>query len=225
MRTLLLALLIVATPAFAAPERSVSVNADAWVEAIPDILKLSITVKETAANMDEAQRAVARTVPEILTLAREHGVEDGDIDSSRVNAYPEYEHRNNRRIYVGETVTRDIQITLRDPSRYGSLIQQLSELKLHQINGPQMAHSQLDELKLEALKKALAKARYKAGIIAEELDMDLGKVIEVQESGSNATPVRAYRMEAAMADSASGGGFSYGKQRISARVQARFELK
>jgi hypothetical protein len=226
MRFMVLLLLLVSLPGWSATERSVSVAADGFVEAVPDLLRLELTVKQTAASLDAAQKAVAIVVPKILEIAREHGVADDDIDSSRVSAYPAYQHRNQGRQYVGETMTRKISLTLRQPDNYGSLIQALSKLRLHHINGPTMSHSTIDELKLAALKNALSKGKLKASVIATEMDMQLGKVILIRESGAASPQPRQYRMEAAMmSDGNSEGGFSYGKQRISAHVEMSFELK
>lgn len=227
MRILFLALLLIAMPTWSAPERSVSVTAEGYVEAVPDELRLQLSVKQTAASLDEARKAVGRVVPRILEIAREHGIADDDIDSSRVSAYPEYEHSQQKRVYMGETMTRQISLVLREPDNYGSLIEALSKLRLQRINGPTMSHSNIDELRMAALKNALAKGSAKAAVIAAELDMELGKVIRVEESGASSPQPRMYRMEAAMmSDSGnSEGGFSYAKQRIQASVNLSFELK
>ncbi len=226
MRFVLLLLLLVSVPGWSATARTVSVSADGFVEAVPDLLRLQLTVKQTAASLDEAQRAVGKIVPKILEIARQHGVADDDIDSSRVSAYPEYEHRQQKRQYVGESVTRQVSLTLRNPDNYAGLIQDLSKLRLSRINGPTMSHSNIEELRLEALKNALANGKNKAAVIATEMDMMLGQVILVQENGAARPQPRHYQLEAAMMnDGNSDGGFSYAKQRISAHVEMSFELK
>ncbi len=230
MKQVLLAALLVLPVAtvWSATERSVSVQAEAYVEAVPDTLQLQLSVKKTASSLAEAQAQVASIAAQVVQLARTNGVAADDIDSSQVSAYPEYEWRKQVRIYVGESAVRNIKLKLRDLDKYGELIRQLSNLELEHINGPTMSHSNIDQLRLDALRKALAKGQRKAEIIARQLGVKLGKILWVNEAGTAVPAPRAVmRAQMAMAEPNDGGsgGFSYARQRIPARAEMRFELK
>jgi uncharacterized protein YggE len=221
-------LLLTASPWLAAGDnpRFVSVAAEGYVEAIPDTLTLSISVQHTDRSMAAARKNTDQRVREVLDVARAAGVADEDIDSSRLNAFPQYEWRDQQRYYVGETVQRQVVLTLRDLDKYGELLQRLSEAKITSAGQPRLSHSELPALQLQALEAALAMGRRKAATIAAAVGAELGTVLRVEENYSPPVQPRMMYAERAMAaDSNEAAGVSFAKQRINAQVQMRFELR
>jgi len=205
--------------------RSITVQAAAYVEAVPDTLLLNLSIKHTSASLREARAAVDAIVDDVVNIAISNGVAEHDIDSSRLSSWPEYQWRQDKRHYMGEAVQRDISLKVRNLDGYGGLIGQLSELPLHRIHNPQLSHSTIDELQLQALRAALARGKIKAGVIAAEIDATLGVAVTVQEL-TGATPPMPRMM---MAESSPAGGnenptFTLARQRINARVEMTFSL-
>lgn len=226
VRIFLLTLLVLLPPlAMADKMRSVTVQSSGYVEAIPDTLHLQLTVKQTASSLAIARQAVDDIVPRVLDVAHQLGVDADDIDSSHVSAYPEYKWREGEKHYLGETVAKNIHITLRELDNYGPLLAQLSKLPLARIYDPSLSHSNMEELRLGALKDALAKGRRKALIIAQELAVELGQVLAVQDANPTRPTPRLQYAKAATPNRSDEGGFSYAKQRITASVQIQFELE
>ena len=64
MRCILATLLMLCCPLLVAdsPERSVTILAEGFIEAIPDTVKFSTTVKQTRPNLDDARAAVAEAL-------------------------------------------------------------------------------------------------------------------------------------------------------------------
>ena len=226
MHIFLLTLLLLTPLARADGPRSVTVQSSGYVEAIPDTLHLQLTVKKTANSLAIARQVVDDIVPKVLDIAHRLGVDAGDIDSSHVSAYPEYEWHENKKRYLGETVVRNIHITLRVLDSYGALLAQLSKLPLARIHGPSLSHSNLEELRLAALKDALAKGQRKALVIAQELAVKLGQVLAVQDTAlTRPIPQPLYARASMSSQGGDEGGFSYARQRITASVQIQFELE
>ena len=229
MRHFILVLLLLASPLLWAEseERSITVIAEGYVEAVPDTLSFSISVKRTAEDTKTARAATDRIVKEVLEQARSLGIAKDDIDSSAMQAGPEYEWRQQKRHYLGESVVRTVTFKLRDLELYPALVQKLSNLSLEQMGRAQLSHSKLEQLRLDALKVAIARGKARAATIAGEIDAKLDKVMLVTEvSGSAVRPqARMMMAEAAPADASGGGGYNYAKQRISARVEMRFSIR
>jgi uncharacterized protein YggE len=225
---LLLALFVsVAGGAAGAEPRTVSVIADGYVEAIPDTLQLSLSVKQVGTELDIVQTQVDTITRDVVRIAGELGVEAADIDSSRLSVWPEYEWANNQRHYLGEAVQRDIVLRLHDLGRYGLLVKRLGELPLHRIERPQLSHSTLDELEIAALRVAMGRDRAKASAIASEIGAELGQVLQVSEGSAPAIPQSGPRLM--MAEAASDGSpvpsFSFSRQRITATVSVVYSLR
>jgi uncharacterized protein YggE len=227
MRTILLLLLVLGGSAVAAeaPERFVTVQAKGHVEAIPDTLQLTVSVKKTGSELSQVRPEVDALTSRVIGVALKQGVAEDDIDSSQLRVWPEYEWRKSQRYYLGDSVQRDIVLRIRDLEQYSQLVKKLTQLPLHQLHPPQLGHSKLEDLRLQALRAALVQGEQKARAIAQGIDAELGPVIYVEErSTSSPAPQRMMMAEAA---SSNGGGepaFSLAKQRISAQVEIRYSL-
>lgn len=227
MRTSTLIILMLLSPMLQAEiqQPSITIVAEGYVEAVPDTLSFAITIKHTKASLNDARAASDREVKDAIKQARSLGVAKDDIDSSSMQAFPEYEWRQQQRHYLGESVVRRVEFKLRDLEQYPALAQRLSKLSPQQMGSPQMSHSNITELRLQALRVALAAGKVKAAAIAAEIDAELGKVISVSEVSHNRPQARMAMAESASADSGGGGGYNYGKRRISANVEMRFALR
>jgi uncharacterized protein YggE len=205
-------------------DRFVTVQARGHVEAIPDTLQLTVSVKQTGSDLAQVRQEVDALTARVISIALSHGVAEDDVDSSQLRVWPEYEWRKNQRHYLGDSVQRDIVLRIRELEQYSQLVKQLTQLPLHQLHPPQLGHSKLEQLRLQALQAALVQGQLKARTIAEGIDAELGPVIYVEERGtSSPAPQRMMMAEAA----GSGGGepaFSLAKQRISAQVEIRYSL-
>ena len=207
--------------------RSISVSAQGYVEAVPDTLTLNLTVRHTAATLAQASGEVDRVVALVTETARKGGVKEDAIDSSRLTAFPEYKWSKQERQYLGETVQRNVTLKITDLDSYGSLLGQLSQFNLHGISQPQVSHSNLEALQLQALQNAVDRGKIKAAAIARQVDGSLGQVISVEESGSVRPEPRMMMAMAESVRSADSGGspvFSFAKTRISASVSMTFTL-
>ncbi|MEP5765905.1 MAG: SIMPL domain-containing protein [Halieaceae bacterium] len=226
-RLLLLLCLVAATGTVTAQEsRFIVVQAEGWVEAVPDTLVLPVTVKQTGSELAKVRARADKLTAQIIKLARDAGIEADDIDSSRLSVRPEYEWRNNNRRYLGETVEREIRLTLRDLDAYSGLVQQLTSLDLHGIRPPQLSHSKIESLQLQALEVALTRGKRKAETIAARIDAQLGPVLQVQERGTgHSQPQPRMMAEAMTADAGSAPGLSVARQRINAQLEIRYQLQ
>jgi uncharacterized protein YggE len=201
----------------------ISVHADGWIDAIPDTLTLRASAEASGKDVEALQRSADRTASLVTEAAVELGVATDDIDTSRLSVRPDFQWREGQRIYLGQTVRREMVIVLRDTDRYGVLIQALSRFDLHDLSQPQLSHSDLDSLKLEAMEKALENGFRKARRIADSIGVKLGAVLRVEEQGAF-HPSPGPRMMAAEAVSADAPNVQFGPQRISASVVMRFAI-
>ena len=225
MRTMFLTLLaLLALPLHADDEPSyIAVTANGYVEAVPDILALDVTVLATGSDVGALQKEVEKTTRLVVKAARKQGVDKEDIDSSRISVQPDYSWLEGKRVYRGQQVQRSISLVLREPGYYGALLQALSALDLDRIGQPRADHSDLEALQMQAMDKALEAGLRKAKRIADTLDVDLGDVLRVEELGSHRSPAPHMMMaEAAAADAAP--QIEFGKRRISASVALRIAI-
>ncbi|WP_279243940.1 SIMPL domain-containing protein [Candidatus Litorirhabdus singularis] len=205
-------------------QRFVSVTGEGFVEAVPDTLTFSVVARSTDSSLEQAQANTATIINQVLAAARKTGVAEDRIDSSQTQARPEYEWRKQERYYLGQTVIRTVSFRLTDLEQYPALLTRLSELKLNQINSPQLSHSQQEALQMAALKVAIAAGKRKATLMANEVGASLGQALQVSEGRAMQPQPRMMMAEAARADGGQEQGYSYALQRINASVQLRYAL-
>jgi len=95
-------------------DRFVTVQAKGHVEAIPDTLQLTVSVKQTGSDLAQVRPEVDALTARVVSIALSHGVAEDDVDSSQLRVWPAYEWRKNQRYYLGDSVQRDIVLRIRE---------------------------------------------------------------------------------------------------------------
>jgi uncharacterized protein YggE len=215
-------LLLGCLPSHAAevPPRTVSVTGEAEQEVMPDMAL--ITAQVVVLNSDAAAaRAEADTVSaRALAVLRSLEIDDEDIDSSALNIAPRYRWDNERREQrqVGYQVTRSITARLKDLTRLGALMIQLSDAGINQVQPPQLRIQDEESLHQSLLVAAAQNARQRAQTLATALGETLAGVQSVGVRGQpQPRPMAAERMMVA-ADAAPSPEASYQAGTLSYRV-------
>lgn len=207
-----------------APDRAhVVVTGSGEVEATPDIARIQLQIHETRDSAAAAKHEVDRRVEAVLNATRFEGVSSADIRASQIRVFPDYEWRDAKRILKGQRVERQIDITLRDLSRYGALIDKLVEAGVNQLGQVQFDIARRDQLAAEATQKAIADAKAQATLLAEGFGSRLGGIYRISTGGDAPTfrPERAMMMDAKAASTP----VMLGSETIRASVNAVFLLK
>lgn len=224
-------LMLIASPLVAADSHPapayVQVSASGEVKAKPDHMVLNLSIQATERTLAKAKADVDKGFNHAMKVAKSLDIPERDIDAARIHNYPQYRWHDGTRSYQGEQVSRDMHITLRDMEQYGELVHKLMKDNRIQVNNTEFRFSHRSKLEHQALRQALLAARQKATLMADTMDMQLGKVLVMTE-GHSQMPQPMYRMEAmAMADAprAKAAPMLVQEQTISSRVEVRFRLK
>lgn len=200
------------------------VQGKAEISAKPDIVTLSLSVEETAKDFASAKVTVDKTVDKIITAAEQNNIKKKDINASQINAHPEYEWSNNKRIYRGERVNRQVTIMLRDIKHYNNLVNALLETGLERIDHSQLSFSNRNELENKALTNALDDAKQQASVIAKHLGNTITGVYQIVPI-SQGQQVYHMEMRTASMKSADSGDMHIGDQKIEKSVKVIYLIK
>lgn len=253
MRVAVLAvgLLFVATPAVTTADEcrrdGLTVEGTAEVRVKPDQVRIVIVAHERTLSQAQAEGVVRSATASIVALAREHGVDDADLDTSDYSAQPVFSWTNGRKLgrRIGFNVNQTVRVTLRDLSRFGSFLSRASETGGVSITQVEPEIDQTRQHRDEARLQAVRAAREKAQAIAADLGQSLGRVTTIEVDGASAccsAKPEAPSMSFSYAGSASanysanavataaeqgegGATYSLGAIVLKARVKVTFELK
>lgn len=207
-------------------EDHISVQGVGEIEQEPDQAILNISITAQKPTLVEAKREADKKYSAVLKHIKEAKIDDKNIKATRINAQPQYQWSNNKRVYKGEKVSRSLSITINDLDKVPNLMQAIVEGGVSTIDGINTGFQNRSQLTQQALGLAADDAKSKAEFLAERLGRSLGQAYLITEhNNAPVTPQRNLQMmsrAAAVEDAAPPEMF--GTQKIRATVNVSFNL-
>ena len=179
-------LMLALPPAAMAQEetpRTISTTGEATVYVMPDEVILRVGVVKANAALDEAKAqsdAAART---LLAAIREAGVEAKDIQTDNLQVAIDYKDGGPSYGIEGYIVRRDYAVTLRDATKFETLIDAALTNGANVLDGVEYRSTKLREHRDKAREMAATAAAEKAKAIAGTLGMQAGAPRQISEGG------------------------------------------
>ena len=151
------------------------------VEVEPDIMTIKVGIEAKDKVMKTAKADVDGRSNTLINSCINIGIERRDISSTALQIRPHYEYHDNRRVFSGTIVSRQIEITLKDLKNYPDLMMSLVEANVTQTISTNLSISNDKSLSDKALVNALADAKLQAEIIAKASGRELGDVHSISE--------------------------------------------
>ena len=163
---------------------TITVEGEGEVLAVPDVAAFSFSVETEGETAEVAQGENSETTNELLTYLRENGIEEKDISTTNYNLYPRYRFEERicptngfcppgERVQDGFTVSQMVNVKVRQTEEAGNLIAGVGERGATNISGLTFTIDDEGALKAEARAAAIADARAKANILADNLDVSI----------------------------------------------------
>lgn len=216
---------------------TVTVSADGQATMPPDVARVSFTVQNTAAAVSDAQAATTKQANAAIDFVKGQRVADKDVKTLSYNITPQYSYPSpcvgavcpvDRSPKVtGYQVSESIQVTVRDLANVGALLSGLGKLEVQNISGPSFALDDSSAGYDAARADAIAKAQVQAQLLAKQLGVSLGKIVNFSESsGGYAYPTMAYGLGGGATDSkAVAPTLPTGENTYNASVSVTYEIR
>ncbi len=199
---------------------TVTLSGHGEVNAAPDIANVYFTIRKEGKTVKEAQNAAALIEKSSLDFLKSNNVAEKDIKTTNSSFNPKYEYRYDTKVLMpcngfscpprpgknvisGYEAYESITVKVRNIDDVGKIMQRLGELGVSELNGPNFAIDNEDALKAEARKKAIDDAREKAKVLAKDLGVRLGRMVNFNEGGGYGEAIY-YAKSAIMKNSAGG---------------------
>jgi uncharacterized protein YggE len=193
MRTPLLATVAVALVLFSTPGQAqvylagsgantISISGEAEIRVVPDEVIITLGVEtfdrvlkvSKAANDDRIRRAIA--------VARDADVPADHIQTDYLGVEPRYNRGDIALDLTGYVVRRTVVIRLRDLKKFEDLITAELEAGVTHVHGVEFRTTDLRAHRDRARTMALTAAREKAGLLAREAGLKLGRITSIGEA-------------------------------------------
>jgi uncharacterized protein len=208
---------------------SISVQGEGKVQAIPDIALLNFGVQTgRSASAQAAMETLARKMNAIIAAVEASGIEKKDITTQSLWLNPAYDYLEGRRVDKGFEANQNLSVKVRNLEHISAVLDVAVQQGANQVGGVSFTIDDMRELRREAREKAIADAKQKALVLAEDLGVTLGKFQGYGEGGAYYPQPAMMRMESV----GMGGGMDTaspelpsGEQEISISVSLTYEVR
>jgi uncharacterized protein len=226
---------------------TITLSGHGEVEAVPDIANIYFTIRKEGKTVSEAQDAVAVVEKSSLDFLKANNIEDKDIKTSNASFNPKYEYNRavcpqppsgagsiyycgeGKQVLVGYEAYESITVKVRNTDEVGKIMQGLGGLGVMDLNGPNFSIDDEDALKAQARKEAIEDAREKAQVLAEDLGVRLGKIMNFSEDGDYPMPyydsMKSLRLNSEEAAPSAPAQIPKGENTITSDVSITYEIK
>lgn len=221
---------------------TISVEGEATVSAVPDIAKVSFSVSKEEKTQAEAQSAIGDISDAAIKYLKDQGVDEKDIKTTNHSVYPKYDYirqvcpdlgpcEPGKQELRGYQASQSMTVTIRDMENVGTILGGLGEIGVTNINGPSLEIEDQDALKEKARSEAIKEAKGKAKVLAGDLGVRLGRVVNFYESGNGGYPYPVMYdkammgMETVSSDSSYAPEIPTGENEITVHVTVIYKIK
>lgn len=204
----------------------------------PDVARVSFSVQNTATTVADAQAATTKQANAAIDFVKGQGVADKDVKTLSYNISPQYSYPNpcqpgmlcpdyNRTPKItGYQVSETIQVTMRDLTKVGAMLGGLGKLEVQNVSGPDFALDDSTAGYDAARADAIDKAKTQADVLAKQLGVHLGKIVNFSES-SGGYPSPIYGLGAGMMSSKAevAPSVPVGENTYNANVSITYEIR
>ena len=171
----------------------INVAGEGKIKVTPDYAVISIGVENTGADAAEVKKKNDVTVDAVIKYLKSLKLAPADYQTKQVYLSKSYDYAKKKNTFVA---SQQISVTLRDLSKYDTLMMGLVDTGINNIQGVEFKSTKLAQYESEARKAAVVDAKAKAQDYAAALGQKVGKAILVSDNSQTNYPMpRMYAME------------------------------
>lgn len=236
-----LSLLLLSFPVLANPlpaQPHIYVEGSAELEVEPDMMNFSLNIQTLDLDLAKAKADVDARSRLLIETIKKFGIKAEDIATTALNIRPEYEYKETQRVLVGNQVSRQVDITLRDLKKYPDMMKALVDAKISETINTTLTLANKKSVEEKVQTAAMKDARDRAERLAKSQGKSVGEPWSISEFNNRGDEVwklvpNRQLMEGASSKTAmrldaqanSGEPFEPGKMKITAQLYVVYLLK
>lgn len=156
-----------------------TVVGEAKLEFIPTTVEISVAISRTEETAALAKSNVDERAERVISLAKATGIVAKEIRASDLSIAPRRDYRNGEYHHVGFAADLLIDLKLRDLKHFNGLMGRLVDVPIDRVVSIKAKLDNETAANQAALAEAIRDAKAKAESIAQQFDVQLGKVFSV----------------------------------------------
>lgn len=207
--------------------RGLTVQATGIAMAVPDAVRMYLTVTVLADSSENALNGVSEAADKVREALTDNGVEDKDIATQTVTVYPEYNYpQTGVQTLTGYRASQSFEVVIHEADTAGAVLDAVVTAggDLVQVGGVSPIILETSVAAKKARAEAIANALAKAEDYAKLLNVELGSVEYINETSA---PIGIGIMGRNVAEGAPDVAtkIDLGEQQITVSVEIRWSLK
>jgi uncharacterized protein YggE len=189
---------VAADPERGKNERTITVQGEGKVTAIPDIATISVEISRDGADLDPVLSLVRQEMGHELDVLKGQAIAEKDVQTELFQVHPKYEQdRKGNPQRVGFTVANRASVKIRDLKKAGKVLAAVLKAGATTVDGPNFELDNPQIAEREALASATQDAQAKARAVAEAAGVQLGDILTINpQNVSWPAPPRPLMMRA-----------------------------
>jgi len=210
------------------PKYLIDVNGEAKIGADPEKVEVYLGAETRASTAKKSQQDNANTMQAVKNSLQLIGISTKDIETTQYTLTVEkrWDKDTNQYVITGYKTTHIIKIESTDINKAGDIIDKAVQSGANLVNNVvfSLTDEKIEEMRLEALRKAGLNAKEKAEAIADSLGVNIKGLYRASESYVTYRPYveRGYEAVAAVAEAPT--EISPGQIEVSASLSVSYEF-
>jgi uncharacterized protein len=186
-------------------QSTISVSGTGTVSVQPDVIQMSITLRNISQTTKKAQEEVSKMVRQVLKILKDANIEDKNITTASLNFSSEYDYYSGRRNLIGQKAEQRITFSVEgindDSEKASGIIDQLIQINGIELNQVNYSVKNTSEYYIKSRELAYEKAFEKANQYARLSNLELIKVLSISDQGmSQVSPMNNKLRQMSMGD-------------------------
>jgi uncharacterized protein len=161
-------------PAMTAQPNSVFVGAEGKFESAPDTALVQFNISAQEATSKAAYDRASRNADQIREILRSNGIDPKKAEIGFFSIQPVYDWKSPKRKRLGYRVNSSVSLKLRDFSKIGPIVQQISDTDVTENQSVSYTLENMDTAKTKAVEDGYRRARESADTIAHASGRAIG---------------------------------------------------
>ncbi|MDO8551168.1 MAG: SIMPL domain-containing protein [bacterium] len=193
----------------------------------PDIAKINLGITSSATTVKDAQTQANTIMNKITSDLKKQEIEDKDLKTVSYYINPNYDFSQGRQKINGYQVNISLEVKVRDLDKANSVIDTATADGANLVGNLKFTvnDNKLKDLQKQARDAAIKEAKEKAESMAQSAGIRLGRIVNIQETGT--TPIVRPMLALEKPADGQGGGTSIerGEQEITLTISLSYEIQ
>jgi uncharacterized protein len=165
--------------------RTITVNGQGSASGTPDIAQVSVGVQVVASTVTTATQQNNEKMTAVIGKLKSLGIADNDIQTTNFSVFPQRSNPivpNQEGTITGYQVSNTVQVTVRDSSRIGAVLDGATQAGANEVFGVNFGVSSPAKLQAQARVQAVTDAQARADDLARLAGVQRGEVLSISET-------------------------------------------